>query len=354
MKTSTFIVAALMVACVFATAVYADASDAESAPTSAPEIKFWAYEMNEDDEYEWVSYSGHGYYAGQAIANSGLTFTWGSGTYYDTTLSGADLTYQYDSYGTTYTNINPYYGKVETVNGDSEFTIYRYSNNNWNPISSDSGMSVMGFYRPFDDCQLSSANIAFVPDGISPNTLPTTGLAHIYDVVPTQGTPDSAYAVTFHVGNDTYIGYGSDCAAAFKDAMIRNNVPYTVNLNMVDNGAINNSYFGEVTQIGNQAKTTTYPSVTYDSVTNKTHVHAYYEYWSLYLGNSTSYVDSSAFMLGFMSPLSYLPAVPPVIIDDEEYPVQQFTQNEFTFKFENFTYDWYEDGDTRSHYPTAN
>ena len=349
MKTKTIIVAALMVACVFAAAVYADASNAENAPTSAPEIKFWAYEND-----TWVSYSGHGYYAGQAIANSGLTFTWGSGTYYDTTLSGADLTYQYDSYGTTYTNINPYYGKVATVNGDSNFTVYRYSNYNWNPISSDSGMTVMGFYRPFDDCQLSSANIAFVPDGISPNTLPITGLAHIYDVVPDQGTPDSAYAVTFHIGNNTYIGYGSDCAAAFKDAMIRNNVPYTVNLNMVDNGVINNSWFGEVKQIGNQTKSTTYNYATYDSVADKTHIEAYYEYWSLYLGNSTYYGDSSAFMLGFMSPLSYLPAVPPVIIDDEEYPVQQFTQDEFTLNFEDYTYDWYEDGDTRSHYPTTN
>ena len=351
MKTSTFIVAALMVACVFAAAVYADASDAESAPTSAPEIKFWAYEMNEDEEYEWVSYSGHGYYAGQAIANSGLTFTWGSETYYSITLSGADLTYQYDSYGTTYTNINPYYGKVATVNGDSNFTVYRYSNGNWNPISSDSGMSVMGFYRPFDDCQLSSANIAFVPNGISPNTLPTTGLAHIYDVVPDEGTPDSAYAVTFHIGNNTYTGYGSDCAAAFKDAMIRNNVPYTVNLNMVDNGAINNSYFGEVTQIGNQAKSTTYTSVIYNADENKTHVTAYYEYWSLYLGNSTSYANSSAFMLGFMSPLSYLPTVPPVIDEGTPVPVQQLTQNEFTLNWENFTYSWVDNGDTRGLYP---
>ena len=348
MKMNTLVVAALMVACVFAATVYADASGAESAPTSAPEIKFWAYENN-----DWESYSGYGYYAGQAIANSGLTFTWGSGSYYDTTLSGADLTYQYDSYGTTYTNINPYYGKVATVNGDSNFTVYRYSNGNWNPISSDSGMSVMGFYRPFDDCQLSSANIAFVPTGISPNILPTTGLAHIYNVVPSQGTPDSAYAVTFHINNNTYVGYGSDCAAAFKDAMIRNSIPYTVNLAMVDNGVINNSWFGYVSQIGNQSTGTVYPSVIYDSVTNKTHVYAYYEYWSLYLGNSTLYADSSAFMLGFMSPLSYLPAVPPVIIDDEEYSVQQFTQNEFTFNFENFTYDWYEDGDTRSHYPTS-
>jgi hypothetical protein len=227
-------------------------------------------------------------------------------------------------------------------------------------------MSVMGFYRPFDDCQLSSANIAFVPDGISPNTLPTAGLAHIYNVVPAQGTPDSAYAVTFHIGNNTYTGYGSDCATALKNALDTNHVSNTIDLRMVyleevtEGGIVtyktvlNNDYYGEATQIGNQAKTTTYPSVTYDSVTNKTHVYAYYEYWSLYLGNSTYYGDSSAFMLGFMSPLSYLPAVPPVIIDDEEYPVQQFTQDEFTLNFEDYKYDWYEDGDTRSHYPTAN
>ena len=343
MKMKSFVVAVLMVACIFATAVYADASDAESAPTSAPEIKFWAYEETSPGVYDWVPYSGYGYYAGQAIANSGLDFEWGEEDYYDMDLSGEDLTYQYESYSVTYTNINPYYGLIDTVNDSSDFTIYRYSNGNWNPITSDSGMTVMGFYRPFDDCQLSSANIAFVPTGISPNTLPTTGLAHIYNVVPAQGTPDSAYAVTFHIGNNDYIGYGSDAAAAFKDAMIRNSVAYTVNLNMVDSGTINNAYFGEVTQIGNQVKTTTYTSVIYDPVDDKTYVSAYYEYWSLYLGDSTSYADSSMFMLGFMSPLSYLPATPT--------GVQSFTQDEFTLNWENFTYNWVDDGDTRSHYP---
>ena len=341
MKTSTFIVAALMVACVFAAAVYADASDAESAPTSAPEIKFWMYESG-----TWVAHSGYGYYAGQAIANSDLTIAWGTEEYYDEELSGEDLTYQYQSYGNTYTNINPYYGLIDSVSGLSNFTIYRYSNGNWNPISSDSGMSVMGFYRPFDDCQLSSANIAFVPSGVSPNTLPTTGLAHIYNVVPSQGTPDSAYAVTFHIDDGDYIGYGSDAAAAFKDAMIRNNIPYTVNLNMVNGGVINNAYFGEVTQIGNYAKSTTYPSVVYVPAEDKTYVTAHYEYWSLYLGDSTSYTDSSMFMLGFMSPLSYLPATPT--------GVQSFTQDEFTLNWEEFTYNWVDDGDTRGRYiPSA-
>ena len=81
MKMKSFVVAALMVACIFAAAVYADASDAESAPTSAPEIKFWAYEEISSGVYDWVSYSGHGYYAGQAIANSGLDFEWGEDEY---------------------------------------------------------------------------------------------------------------------------------------------------------------------------------------------------------------------------------------------------------------------------------
>ena len=338
MKTNAFFVAALMVACIFATAVYADASDAESAPTSAPEIKFWVYE-----DYCWVAYSGHGYYAGQAIANSGLDFEWGEVDYYDMDLSGEDLTYQYESYGATYNNINPYYGLIESVNDSTDFTVYRYSNGNWNPISSDSGMSVMGFYRPFDDCQLSSANIAFVPNGVSPNTIPTNQLAHIYNVIPDQGTPNPAYAVTFHIGNDTYTGYGSDAAAAFKDAMIRNNVPYTVNLIMVDNGVVNNSWYGYVGQIGNQVPGTVYTSVVYVPAEDKTYVSAYYEYWSLYLGNSTSYNDSSMFMLGFMSPLSYLPATPT--------GVQSFTQNEFTLNWEDFTYSWADDGDTRGYYP---
>lgn len=342
MKVTKIMVAMIMVTCVFAAVVYTDASDAELAPTTAPEIKFWVYENN-----DWVAYSGHGYYAGQAIANATKTgdveldFTWGTQQYYSTVLNGADFTYQYQSGGNTYTNVNPYYGLVDEVNDNTNFTVYRYSNGNWNPISSDSGMSVMGFYRPFDDCQLSSANIAFVPNGVSPNSLyqiPSASLAHIYNVVPAQGTPDPAYAVTFHVGNNTYVGYGSDAAAAFKDAMIRNNVPYTINLNMVDNGVINNSWFGEVTQIGTQSKDTQY-SFVYDEFSDTTHVFAHYKYWSLHLGNDTTWSSESAFMLGFMSPLSYVPSTPS--------GVQSLEQDEFTFVFDEFDYDWYEDGDTR-------
>ena len=340
-------VAMIMVTCVFAAVVYTDASDAESAPAAAPEIKFWVYENN-----DWVAYSGHGYYAGQAIANAtktgdvGLTFTWGTQQYYSTVLNGADFTYQYQSGGNTYTNVNPYYGKIATVNNSSDFTIYRYANGNWNPISSDSGLSVMGFYKPFDDYQLASANIAFVPSNVSPNTLPTTGLAHVYNVIPDQGNPDSAYEVTFHIGNNTYTGYGSDCAHALKNALDSNNVPNTIDLRvvyqkLVDNvpvTVVNNSYYGEATQINTQIKDTQY-SFVYNEGLDVTHVFAHYAYWSLHLGNDTTWSSESAFMLGFMSPLSYVPSTPS--------GVQSLEQDEFTFVFDEFDYDWYEDGDTR-------
>lgn len=319
MKTTKIMVALVMVACVFATAVYADASDAD--PASAPEMYFWAYENG-----QWVAYPGSGYYAGEAIADSDLNFTWGSDTYYGTTLSGADFTYQYQSGGVTYTNINPFYGKIATVNNSSDFTIYRYANGNWNPISSDSGLSVMGFYRPYSDYNLQTANIAFVPnDVVSPNPLPTTGLATVETVTAT-----SDYEVTFNVNDQTYVGYGSDCAIAFKDAMIRNGVPYTVNLNVISNGVINNSYYGEVTQIGNQAKTTTYNAV-YNSNTNTTSVTATYGYFALYDANETM----SNFMLGFISPLSFAP----------------LTGNEFYLEYDDFTYSWTEAGNTTGNYP---
>jgi hypothetical protein len=345
MKMTKIMVAMIMVTCVFAAAVYADASDAESAPATAPEIKFWVYENN-----DWVAYSGHGYYAGQAIANSGLTFTWGTESYYGTTLSGADFTYQYQSGGNTYTNINPYYGKIATVNNSSDFTVYRYANGNWNPISSDSGLSVMGFYKPFDDYQLASANIAFVPSNVSPNTIPTGQLAHVYNVIPAQGNPDSAYEVTFHIGNNTYTGYGSDCAHALKNALDSNNVPNTIDLRMVYNvnygtdenpdwvTVVNNSWYGFVTQIGNQSMGTAY-SYVYDEYLDVTHVFYHYLYWSLHLGNDITWSSESAFMLGFMSPLSYVPSTPS--------GVQLLEQDEFTFVFDEFDYDWYEDGDTR-------
>lgn len=338
MKVKSYLVALIMLTCVFAVTVSMDESDADSAPTSAPTIKFWAYENN-----GWVGYSGTGYYAGQAIANSNLTFTWGSDTYYGTTLSGVDFTYQYVSYGTTYTSINPFYGKIATVNGSSDFTIYRYSGNAWAPISDD-GVSVMGFYKAFNDCQLSAANIAFVPSGFE--TLPSSDLASIYNVIPADGsTPDSAYAVTFNVNITTeagtiqtyaYVGYGSDCATAFKDAMVRNNISYAINLNMVSNGSINNNYYGEVTQILDKAKSTTYVA-SYESNANKTTVVANYEYWSLYLANNTS----SSFMLGFMSPLTSVPSV-------SGYP--SLTQVNLTFQFEEFEYSWTETGDTTGNY----
>ncbi|AMH95425.1 transmembrane protein [methanogenic archaeon ISO4-H5] len=345
------VTAAIVMVCLLSAVLFTDASDAEPAPTAAPEIKFWVYENN-----DWVTYSGHGYYAGQAIANAtktgdiGLTFTWGTQMYYDSVLSGADFTYMYQSGGNTYTNVNPYYGKIATVNNSSDFTIYRYANGNWNPISSDSGLSVMGFYRPFDDYQLASANIAFVPSNVSPNTLPTTGLAHVYNVIPAQGNPDPAYEVTFHIGNNTYTGYGSDCALALKNALDSNNVPNTIDLRMVylvqtgwDDelvwvNILNNSWYGFVTQIGNQSMGTGY-SYVYDDYSDTTHVFAHYAYWSLHLGNDTTWSSESAFMLGFMSPLSYVPSTPS--------GVQSLEQDEFTFVFDEFDYDWYEDGDTR-------
>lgn len=338
MKVKSYLVALIMLTCVFAVTVSMDESDADSAPTSAPTIKFWAYENN-----GWVGYSGTGYYAGQAIANSNLTFTWGSDTYYGTTLSGADFTYQYVSYGTTYTSINPFYGKIATVNGSSDFTIYRYSGNAWAPISDD-GVSVMGFYKAFDDCQLSAANIAFVPSEVT--TLPSSDLASIYNVIPADGsTPGSAYAVTFNVvttdangttHTDTYVGYGSDCAIAFKDAMIRNDVSYAINLNMVSNGSINNNYYGEVTQIQDKVKSTTY-NTSYNEEDNVTTIVAHYKYWSLLLSDGSS----SSFMLGFMSPMSYVPSV---------NSNSMLVQSAFNFQFTNFTYSWTESGDTTGNY----
>jgi hypothetical protein len=354
MKVTKIMVAMIMVTCVFAAVVYTDASDAESAPAAAPEIKFWVYEND-----TWVAYSGHGYYAGQAIANATKTgdveldFTWGTQQYYSTVLNGADFTYQYQSGGSTYTNVNPYYGKIATVNNSSDFTIYRYANGNWNPISSDSGLSVMGFYKPFDDYQLASANIAFVPSNVSPNTLyqiSSASLAHVYNVIPAQGNPDSAYEVTFHIGNNTYTGYGSDCALALKNALDSNSIANTVDLRVVylqNQGTdenpdwvtvVNNSYYGEATQIGTQSKNTTY-RFEYDDDLDVTHVFAHYDYWELHLGNDTTWSSQSTFMLGFMSPLSYVPSTPS--------GVQSLEQDEFTLVFDDFDYDWYEEGDTR-------
>ncbi|MBO6083738.1 MAG: hypothetical protein J6O90_01470 [Candidatus Methanomethylophilaceae archaeon] len=339
MKVLAFLITAMvMLSAVVGIASFSDTSEAESAPTTAPEIKFWVYE-----DSDWVAYSGHGYYVGQAIANSGLTFTWGTQQYYNEYLSGEDYTYQYESYGVTYTNINPIYGKLATVNGIdiSNYEIYRYKDANWNPISSDGGMSVLGFYKPFDDCQLDSANIAFVPKNSS------------YDPLPTQGTPDSAYAVTFHIGGNTYVGYGSDCATAFHDAMVRNQVAHTVNLNMINNGVVNNNYYGFMTQYINQIMGQ-YCVAEYDPIDDVTYVSAYYTYWALYVPNpdydpadpDSPELISSNFMAGFLSPLSYVPTIPL-----GSTPYHTLVQNELTFAWEDFTYNWVDEGDTRGYYP---
>ena len=329
MQKRAFMAALVMMVCVFATVCYTDASDADIS-TDAPDMKFFVY-VNDT----WVSYTGQGYNAAQALADTNISYTWASEVVDGTNVTGADYTYTYTSYGYTGTNINPYYGELATVNGSSDFTVYYFHDNNWITANAVIGYKSIGFYKPFDDYTLNTANIAFVPTGVSPNTIPTTGLASLENVIPAQGLPDNAYTVAFLINNQYYVGYGSDCATALKDAMLRNNIPCTINLSMINvvdstHSYINTRYYGQVTQIGNEAQSSSVVA-TYDSVSDTTTVVGTYDYWNIRL------VDDSyaPYMLGFYSPLSYAPEYATVFtlefIDDEQIT-------------------WVEQGDTTGNY----
>jgi hypothetical protein len=329
MKAKVFLVAAVMIACVFATVCYTDASDADIS-TDAPNMRFYVYSNN-----AWTCETGQGYNAAIALADTSIAYTWASETVNGTSVTGAQYTYSYTNYGSPYSSINPYYGELATVNGSSDFTVYYYDGSNW-ISNSVLGLKSIGFYKPFDDYTLKTANIAFVPTGVSPNTLPTTGLQALENVIPTEGTPNSAYAVDFYINGATtpVVGYGSDCATAFKDAMIRNNIQYTIDLSMVytDNNNVqylNLNYYGHVTRIVNQTQQDSVVAV-YDSVRNITTVTGEYYYWSLTLSDESD----SSYMLGFYSPLSYAP----------------MTDSEFWFDYAHDIFTWEEQGDTTGKY----
>jgi len=335
MKKSALAIATLMVMCAFSVVCFAEPSDADP-PQSAPTMKFWVYGNN-----GWEAHAGNGYDATVALDDSDLTVVWATETVNGTTVSGSQMVYQYTSGGWTYSNINPYYGKVTSVNGLSAFTAYYYdeSTSSWVVCDTVIGNNVLGFYKPFDDYVLATANIAFVPANQNANDINSALLASVAAV-----THISCYEVTFHVGSDTYIGYGSDCATAFKDAMETAGLTYAIDLSMHHTSygqtTVNSGYYGEVTTIGNQSKTTTYHAV-YDDVDDVTSVTADYYYWGLYLPGSPNNI-SSTFMLGFMSPLAGMPAVPS--------GVQSLTQNEFVFDYEYFQYSWVDQGDTTPYY----
>jgi hypothetical protein len=147
--------------------------------------------------------------------------------------------------------------------------------------------------------------------------------------------PNNAYTVVFDINNQYYVGYGSDCATAFKDAMIRNNIPCTIDLSMINvvdstHSYINTKYYGQVKQIGNQSQQD-HVVATYDSVSDTTTVVGDYYYWNL----KTSDGNDSMYMLGFFSPLSYAP----------------MTEYLFELDFVHDQFTWVEQGDTTGNYP---
>ena len=305
-----------MTFCVFASICCVEDSDA-AFPNTAPEIKFWTYESN-----AWVDHTGYGYYAGEAIANaSNLTYTLDSGTINGTNVTGAQFTYQYVKNGWNNTSINPIYGKIASVNNSTNFTVYIHDGTSW-----VLGDSTIGFYKPFDDYDLATANIAFVLPGQSAPAF-STGLAAIEHV-----SNSSIYEVTFDVNGTPYVGYGSDCALALANALSTAGVTNNVNTNMYyydgTNWILDVDYYGNVTAIGSLVQSTTYTAV-YDDDLDVTHVNAHYDYLSLYTGLSPS-ISYAVFMLGFYSPLTGTAGI--------------------TFIYDSMDYPWDEPGDTTGNY----
>ena len=86
MKAKVFLVAAVMIACVFATVCYTDASDADIS-TDAPNMRFYVYSNN-----AWTCETGQGYNAAIALADTSIAYTWASETVNGTSVNGAQYT----------------------------------------------------------------------------------------------------------------------------------------------------------------------------------------------------------------------------------------------------------------------
>ena len=311
---AVFVATVFVIVAVSAGAYASDATD-DSSATNYGTFKFWIYEADSSNATTVTTITGTGYNAAEALKdacstnNMSLVFATIDG------VSAEDYTYTvYEEYY-SYDTINANYGTVSTIDDTTVSSIWCFnydgnSNGQWAEARSE-----LGFYRPYDDYNVTfaTANIAIVLSGATYSE-PTGDIQALVDV-PTDaedaGT-DTTFAVTFHLylGTDgtygnpteeiiedlsdadgiTVVGYGSDAYTALKNAIV----------SVVGYDDVTYTYAGKEyisTMYG-------YVEDIYDLQYYMTEDYHYY-YWSTYEGGSTMvYCD---YMLGYYSPLSIVP-----------------------------------------------
>ena len=291
-------------------------------------------------------------------------------------LFGLSLDMNYATWQTnpagSFWGINPYYGAINfpaTINGTvytgASIWYYDEAAGAWERGPT----SALGFYKPFEDYALNTANIYLnFYNGLSKELKPS-GLP-LNNVVPKStivGNPN--FEVTFHLsancdlldpnlnlnypGKGTAVdaviaqlamspviatGYGSDCYLALTNATIYGIV--SVNAvgqgNVIDYGQVNNvnTSYGSVQDLYYLEYGTDPPNW------NGQQPFPTFFYWSVYLGEWTAQeIDNwfalySDWLLGFMSPLAEAGALD---FDDSvlgSWPVSKdFVQDEFTLYY---------------------
>ena len=324
------------------TAVDTDAADPslQQMPTAkaANYGKFNVYVMYGVGTPTWTMQQANGYNAAIAVNSLNLGFS----------LDMNYTTYVTSPYG-NYWDINPYYGQISlpyvynsTTYNYADIRYYDESASAWVPAPTDA----LGFYKPFDDYDLKTANIAIrfhVSDIEKMYTPSPDGTLGKYQKLVPKSTivGNSDFAVTFNLSanaallnmnypgspdhNDqicelassggVLVGYGSDCYLALKQVTTLYWIPMSGQSNVIDPSQTNkiNTSYGSVQDLLGL-------NYGYESIPSGIR----YYYWSLYLdANLTMYAD---WLLGFMSPLTEASALG---LDPAASGIANFVKNEF-------------------------
>jgi len=325
MKVTAALVAFTMIAVAFAV-VYVDEGSAEDSVVdfSALDVQSNAASTayGEFNIYialgssGWWKFHQEGYNAAIAIDKIGL--------------AGLNLDMNYTINMGGYYDINPAYGQVSmpaTINGTAytylQIFYYDEGASSWKNASTQT--TSLGFYKPFADYELKTANIALyfstslnkimTPAGPYQSLVPlyyngTTGII---------GNPDFLVNFTFTANVDLlnmnypgrngdrdfqieilYLfpreesGYGSDAYLALKQLAISMAIPISAQGNVIDVNMTNNvnTGYGSVQDLLGLMYGDMYSTPPYD----------HYYYWSLYYDSDFS--EYAGWLLGFMSPLA--------------------------------------------------
>ncbi len=299
----------------------------------------------------WIGYDATGYNAAIAIDSLNLPYI------------NLDMNYTVYNSQYYYYDINSNYGKPQlpvVVNGTSHdyLTVFYYDEDEsrWRTGQTQS----LGFYKPFADYDLNTANIALVfsttnmmskpiPPVVTKSVVPMSDIIDNpdFEVAFTltaditlaadseTGYPGMAYPGSH--GKDRIIrsldaspivmyGYGSDAYLALVDACDFYNISISGKGNVIDTTMPNsiNTGYGSVQDLHDLLYGG--PETGYD----------HYYYWTLYY--DANYTEYAGWLLGFMSPLAEASALgtDPIVTSPPwsyQTPSGTFVMSEFWFKY---------------------